>query len=183
MNPYAYAVNNPLQFIDVNGFDPLSPALLDFVEKNMRALYGPAFEGESFSTRDAAPIYALTYIIETSIAEDIEYGGMICRDSNGNYFATWRVRGTRDSCTPSNSPCPRGSTTVAAYHTHGAPPKNGGNYKEKFSSFDESQARTAGIDFYLGTPLKVYKRFNHITGKSITLMDPIQINSSQKCCK
>jgi len=45
---------------------------------------------------------------------------MICKDNKGKYFSTKPMEGTDSSSNSMSSPCPVGSTSTGAYHTHGA---------------------------------------------------------------
>lgn len=120
------------------------------------------------SIRDAA-VAALQEINPASIAENVEYGGSIYRNSDGSYSYTKPTRGDQTSVYI-NPIWPLFNRNVGTYHTHGcdAPGNNDG---EDFSDDDIALAKHwlyGGID-YIGTPDGWVKEFNPKTGDPETV--------------
>jgi hypothetical protein len=117
--------------------------------------------GDPYPTPDAAAVTAIRDINPTSIREDREYAGMICRYATGKCFYTPPNKGTKD--TSRTRTCPDNSTPEGDYHTHGAydPDYLG----ERFSTVDESACDKRNYQCYLGTPSGKIKKYTPIPGK------------------
>ena len=100
------------------------------------SIHGP---GHRFHGQDAvrqAAIDVLLYIYPSTEIDGIERGGMICRDPDGEAFATGPVVGTVEDVDPTRSPCPRGTKPHGDYHTHPAGP-----LKNRLAPFSTTDAR------------------------------------------
>lgn len=118
---YAYAMNNPVGVVDPTGFVP-----------------GYIFRGGTLEQlRNRAAIDALLYIHPSSEFHIAEYGGMICRRSDGGVFATEPVCGGKGEyqVRSGDSPCPEGTTTVGVYHTH--PAGGSDDMKNRYAPFSD----------------------------------------------
>ena len=124
--------------------------------------------GGGAPTQDAAAIRALGEINPTSVANDQEYGGMICKARDGTYSATPPLSGGDKTVDPGGpGACPRGTRATAYYHSHGAARK--GLRSEDFSSYDKIYAIDFGVDGYLATPSGAVKRYSQSTGSNVTI--------------
>lgn len=115
----------------------------------------------TFKTQDEAARTVSQQILPTSIAEDVEYGGMIYRNNDGTYGYTGPIKGEEGSVNPGGpKSVPMGTTPIAYWHTHGA--YNPNYESEKFSNYyDEENKAWVGdipyakyykIDAYVATP-------------------------------
>jgi RHS repeat-associated protein len=102
---YAYALNNPLRYVDVDGLKP----------------------GDAFRSGEAAAVDALNWVSD-NYAEGVEWGGSVYRGANDSmgrqqWYASEPVTDWQaHDCTPSNSPPPSGIRAAAYYHTHPTSP-------------------------------------------------------------
>jgi RHS repeat-associated protein len=102
---YAYALNNPVRYTDLNGLNP----------------------GDPFRTPYEAAIDAIDFVSDV-LPNDVEWGGTIYRGPNNSkgqeqWFATMPVTDNDPhSCTPSRSPPPSGMKVAAYYHIHPTSP-------------------------------------------------------------
>ena len=137
-----------------------------------------------FATQDAAATNALTAANTQSIAANREYGGVIYRGSDGQYYSTGPAAGTDQGFNPASAPAPAGTTVVGDYHTHGdystADPKTGAAVRtsdpahddfnsDQFSATDKTGiaadgAGVRGYAGYLGTPSGGFRRYDPATG-------------------
>ncbi|MGE5540837.1 MAG: DUF4329 domain-containing protein [Bacillota bacterium] len=72
-----------------------------------------------YSTQTEAARAALTYSNPRSIKDNLEYGGVIYRDENGQYWFSGPIRGTPAGVRPYQATIPSGTQDVGNYHTHG----------------------------------------------------------------
>ena len=72
-----------------------------------------------FATPDQAARAALNIANPQSIAANQEYGGMIYRDVQGQYWFTGPGIGTDQGFNPSSTPIPTGTAPAGDYHCHG----------------------------------------------------------------
>jgi uncharacterized protein DUF4329 len=98
-----------------------------------------------FSTAHDAAVAALRAINATSVREDREYGGRVCRQSDGSFIYTGPIGGTRDSVRPGS--CPENTTLSAGYHTHGGYSP----YANYFSGTDIRNANRYGVPTYMAS--------------------------------
>lgn len=83
-----------------------------------------------------------------SIAENVEYCGLLGLDAFGKFAATKAKRGQVDDCEPENEP--DGFQVLASYHTHGA---YTAEVDTEVPSLDDLQADIEErIDGYIATP-------------------------------
>jgi len=120
-----------------------------------------------FASQNEAARYVLNETNPASVAQNVEYGGWVYRNSDATYSATEPRRGTIDSVnlgSPENVPYGR---ATASYHTHGAyDPRYD---SENFSTVDISTNNIWKTDGYLATPSGAFKYFNYLTGVITTL--------------
>jgi|TARA_B100000315_G_scaffold56204_2_gene50456 hypothetical protein len=120
-----------------------------------------------FSTQHETARNVLNSVNPTSVAQNLEYGGWVYRNSDTTFSATEPVKGTVDRVNiGSPTSVPSGYAT-ASYHTHGAyDPKYD---SENFSYLDITMNNNWGVDGYLGTPAGYYKYHHYLTGVISTL--------------
>ena len=132
------------------------------------ATLGPHVDSEEtvtkqnvFKSQDEAAKSISQQILPTSIAEDVEYGGMIYQNGDGTYGYTGPIKGEEGSVNPGGpKSVPKGTTPVAYWHTHGA--DNPDYESETFSKYYDSEnkawvgdipyAKHYKIDAYVATP-------------------------------
>ncbi|WNO61010.1 RHS repeat-associated core domain-containing protein [Rheinheimera sp. MMS21-TC3] len=161
INHYQYAPNH------INWIDPLG---LSCKENAVNV----------FSTQDQAANAALKLANPLSITDNLEYGGLIYRDENGNYGFSGPVKGSDQGVNPHDAVIPDGATLVGDYHTHGdyslidrvsgAAIRTGDPLRDEFNSDNFSAGDYSGIRAdargisgyrgYLGTPGGLFKVFN-----------------------
>ncbi len=98
INPFVYALNNPVNWIDPYGLKP----------------------GDKFNTMDEAAIDSIEYIFNNkSDSRKFEYGGFLYKTEDNNFSYTVPVRGTENAIEKCdlNTP-PAGLSSEAIYHTH-----------------------------------------------------------------
>ncbi|EDW4474328.1 DUF4329 domain-containing protein, partial [Salmonella enterica subsp. salamae] len=134
-NLYTYPLN------PIVNIDPLGLTLSDI----------PIYK---FNSQDEVALFAIKMCNSTSIIENREYGGLVCKTYNNKYIATEAKQGSLAGFSPSNSSCPLGSTKVGDYHTHGfysdikgnpVSPQNDAYDSLHFSPQDISGIATDGI--------------------------------------
>ena len=120
-----------------------------------------------FSTQHDAARNVLNGINPTSVAENLEYGGWVYRNSDNTFSATEPVKGTVDSVSIGSPSSVGAGTATATYHTHaGFDPRFD---SENFSFADISLNNNWGVDGYLGTPGSLFKFHHFLTGTITTL--------------
>ncbi|RHG01865.1 RHS repeat protein, partial [Escherichia coli] len=163
-NLYQYPLN-PLQQIDPMGLlqtwdDARSGACTGGVCGVLSRIIGPS---KFDSTADAA-LDALKETQNRSLCNDMEYSGIVCKDTNGKYFASKaETDNLRKESYPLKRKCPTGIDRVAAYHTHGAD-SHGDYVDEFFSSSDKNLVRSKDNNleaFYLATPDGRFEALNN----------------------
>ena len=140
-----------------------------------------------FATADAAAIAILDRANPLSIRDNVEYGGLIYKDSEGHYWSTAPAKGDGDSFDPTSVSIPAGTTLVGDYHTHADYSLSGPNgpirtsdpQQDDYNSDNFSQTDLRGIRMdangkdeytgYLGTPSGDYKRFDPSSGSVTTI--------------
>ncbi|MDQ3132146.1 MAG: DUF4329 domain-containing protein [Acidobacteriota bacterium] len=142
-----------------------------------------------FATQDEAAKAALTTANPHSIKDNLEYAGLIYKDSSGKFFYTGPIKGTDQGANPGNAPAPSGATVVGDYHTHGdystqdpttkAAVRTSDPTKDQFNSNNFSAtdktgiasdgASTPGYKGYLGTPSGTFRSYDPATGTDTTL--------------
>lgn len=139
-----------------------------------------------FATQDAAARAALTSANPQSISANREYGGVIYRDTSGQYYYTGPVQGSAAGFDPSSAPAPSGTQVVGDYHTHGdysmqdpvtkvitrtSDPARDNLGSDNFSREDKigiahDGAGNPAYRGYLGTPSGTFRRYNPATGQN-----------------
>ena len=120
-----------------------------------------------FSTQHDAARNVLNGINPTSVAENLEYGGWVYRNSDNTFSATEPIKGTVDSVSIGSPSSVGAGTATATYHTHGGfDPRFD---SENFSFADISLNNNWGVDGYLGTPAGLFKFHHFLTGVITTL--------------
>ncbi|WP_326938779.1 MULTISPECIES: RHS repeat-associated core domain-containing protein [unclassified Acidovorax] len=151
-------------------------------------LKGENFSGRKvFNTSDSAALDVLKGINKKSIKENREYGGMICKiectgptcRGSEKYISSKPKHGALSSTDPHDSPCPKGTSAVGDYHTHGNYSLTNGKAtiasKDEFNSLNFSPTDISGISSdgvgkpnytgYLGTPANTFHKFTPSSGK------------------
>jgi len=120
-----------------------------------------------FSTQHEAARNVLNGINPTSVAENLEYGGWVYRNSDNTFSATEPIKGTVDRVNIGPPSSVGAGTATATYHTHGATDPRFDS--ENFSFLDISLNNNWGVDGYLGTPAGLFKFHHFLTGVITTL--------------
>ena len=139
-----------------------------------------------FATQDAAARAALTSANPQSINANREYGGVIYRDSSGQYYYTGPVQGSAAGFDPRSAPAPSGTQLVGDYHTHGdysmqdpvtkvitrtSDPARDNLGSDNFSREDKigiahDGAGNPAYRGYLGTPSGTFRRYDPAPGQN-----------------
>jgi hypothetical protein len=143
----------------------------------------------SFDTPDAAARDALNRANPRSVADNLEYGGLVVKDlQTGRYSATAPRVGTGDSFDPYSVRTPGRTQQAGDYHTHGdysvqgpgGQPQRTGNpalddyNSDRFSRGDTDGIRAdgrnrPGYKGYLGTPSGDYRSFDPASGSDVVM--------------
>jgi hypothetical protein len=108
---------------------------------------GQSAPRQTYDTIDRAAVAALKYYNPISVEANFEYGGSVCRTSNGRYLNSVANVNLEfsDSVTPSG--CTNNTTVVGRYHTHGRFGNDG------FSDLDIANANAQpGVVWFVATP-------------------------------
>jgi len=126
---------------------------------------------------------ALNAILQKSITERCEYGGMIYLLAGEYHANDPRTQGYGNTVNigqyEANRGCPDGAMAVAYYHTH--PNFSAGGIPMKYNEFsdeDKDLARDLKLDAYLGTLDGSFFLFDPTIGKPIRLPGHLK-NSSE----
>jgi hypothetical protein len=149
----------------------------------------PAPTNGPFKTQDDAARAALQPANPKSIHDNREYGGLIYKGSDNQYYYSGPIKGSDQGVNPHDAPAPSGSTVVGDYHCHGdystQDPNTGAAVRtsdpskdqfnsDNFSTSDKNGiksdgAHTPGYAGYLGTPSGTFRRYDPSTGSDTTL--------------
>jgi len=164
VNLYQWAWNDGINLIDLLG------------------LCRGTYSNQSSAARSASNAWN-----PTSISENLEHGGLICRcckDGEQKYYYT-HVKGTIDGVDPRSSPCDGEDEEIAYWHTHGGPNDLNGDGiddqhydSEHFSSIDTDgdgmpdngdipYADLNDLDGYVATPSGEFLQYDHNKGQII----------------
>ena len=147
-------------------------------------LFNAAAHSKEYTSADAAAVAALKNANPRSVSENLEYGGLIYEDEDGEYNYTGPVSGTARSVDPYKAPAPEGTLVVGEYHTHGDYSVPGQNnqvirtsdpsrdrYDSNNFGYDDlsranwlSQHAFSGYKSFLGTPSGVFKVYDPQSG-------------------
>ena len=165
VNTFAYVRQNPLSLTDRLGLYP----------------------GELFPTPGAAAYDVLAYVNPLSVAENVEYAGVIRVDpATGNYYATFPNSGTSTSAIVG---CHPEGDDVGLYHTHGnysiedpdtgLPIPTSDPLQDQYNSnqfsetdieiIDYLSQRRVGFTGYLGTPSGTFLQYSPLQGSPSVL--------------
>ncbi|HEY5602360.1 MAG TPA: RHS repeat-associated core domain-containing protein, partial [Gammaproteobacteria bacterium] len=171
LNNYQYAPN------PVGWIDPLGLKCKESIDRR-------------FINQDSAARAALIDANPKSIADNLEYGGLIFKDpKTGLYGFSGPIKGSDQGVNPHAAPIPAGCVLVGDYHTHGdystmdattgkaigtSNPKNDDFNSDNFSfpDYQGIKADSQGIPNYkgyLGTPSGQFKSYDPNTGITNTL--------------
>jgi RHS repeat-associated protein len=175
---YLYASADPPNHIDPSGLDDIGS--VDLVSISFGSLDAmPVFGANLFSglvvgavlnALDQDAIRVLTPLIQISLQEGREYGGVITLNPDYTYgtIPSPPVQAGHILITfPPTAPY------VALYHTHGSCTSFTNADNENFSQDDEISAQTYGIPSYLGTPSGAIEKYQPpvsklaLAGKSV----------------
>lgn len=128
-------------------------------------------DGANYTNQTSAARAILQQVNSSSIKENREYCGNVCKDKEtGTYFTTGPVRGSIDGCAPSQAVCPLDdSHWVAYWHSHGAFVDGNGDgiddyLSEEFSEADMGYSDRHHVDGYLGTPTNQFLHYPYGSG-------------------
>ena len=132
LNLYAYCLNDPVNYVDYNGFQA-----------------GTLFNSESSAVRDFAVCY---YAISLYIR--MELSVLVYKTTTGKYGYTLYIIGDPHSCRPldGKSKIPSKSKLVSAVHTH----PNSNN----FSDADKKFSRINNITLWVITPNRKIRSYS-----------------------
>lgn len=129
-----------------------------------------------FASADAAAIEMMNYSNPLSIQANLENGGLVFVDRDGQYYVSTPMPGTLAGFNPSQVPQPDGLTLEGAYHGHGDYSKADGTRTDKagdeFNSdqFSQQDKRVAdggfwGPSIYVSTPSGDFRKYDSRTGE------------------
>lgn len=100
-------------------FGQIGEAVSKAVEEITKVAAADAPHGP-FASADEAATAAMDYANPLSIRDNVEYGGLVYKDANGDYYAARAHTGDGDSVSLDPSSIPAGTELVGYYHTHAA---------------------------------------------------------------
>ncbi|MCD9033216.1 DUF4329 domain-containing protein [Luteimonas sp. Y-2-2-4F] len=127
-----------------------------------------------FESADAAAIEMMNYSNPLSIEANLENGGLVFSNADGQFFVSTPMQGTLAGFDPSQVPQPDGMTLEACYHGHADYSKADGTRTDKagdeFNSdhFSEQDKRVAdggywGPVIYVSTPSGDFRKYDSAT--------------------
>ncbi len=180
INHYQYAPNH------INWIDPLGLSCKEECSGEKR-----------FNTSDEAALYIMKLANPMSKRDNLEYGGLIFKDSTGKYGYTGPIIGTEDGVNPfdGSAKVPDDSLEVGYWHTHGeysafdqydnivrtGDPSLDDFNSDHFSSQDLNVADYKGRSSeeykgYVGTPGNIYRGYDAKSKKQYVLDKPAPID-------
>lgn len=135
-----------------------------------------------FESADAAAIEMMNYSNPLSIEANLENGGLVFSNRDGQYFVTTPMGGTLDGFDPSQVPQPDGLTLEACYHGHADYSKADGTRTDKagdqfnsdhFSSQDKRVADGGywGPVIYVSTPSGDFRKYDSATRQDTVIQE------------
>lgn len=127
-----------------------------------------------FANADAAAIEMMNYSNPLSIQTNLENGGLVFSNADGEFFITTPMGGTLDGFNPGQVPQPDGMTLEACYHGHADYSKSDGTRTDKagdeFNSdhFSQQDKRVADAGYwgpviYVSTPSGDFRKYDSAT--------------------
>jgi hypothetical protein len=120
-----------------------------------------------FDDPDECAIAALDEINPMSIKKNVEFAGRIYARSDGHFYFTRPVKGTRDDSKA--PPLVHGGINVGTYHTHSG---NFADTDESFSPTDMLKANMKGEYSWLETPYQRILKFTPLRLCTDGVFDP-----------
>ena len=135
-----------------------------------------------FESADAAAIEMMEYSNPLSIEANLENGGLVFSNAEGQYFVTTPMGGTLDGFNPGQVPQPAGLTLEACYHGHADYSKSDGTRTDKqgdeFNSdhFSQQDKRVAdggywGPVIYVSTPSGDFRKYDSATKQDTVIQE------------
>ncbi len=139
-------------------------------------LVAPGTSLGPFASADAAAIEMMHYSNPLSIQANLENGGLVFKDADGQFFVSTPLGGGLDSFDPSLVPQPDGMASEGAYHGHADYTDGNGNRTDKANDvynsdhFSEQDKRVAdggwwGPVIYVSTPSGDFRKYDSRTGQ------------------
>ena len=174
VSPYAYCLNNPVKFCDLEGTDP----------------------GDYFESMDLAALDFGKFYNDKSIRKNKEFSSNIykTKDSWGNTVFSYTIpnEGENDESIPTEEGMPQGSKVVARVHSHGSWDKDyvnsAGDGNEIFSESDKKVYQRLQIYGYVSTPKGKMLKWDPNDRTSIIISDkmpkdPKTVNKNERFIK
>ena len=143
-------------------------------------LVAPGTSLGPFASADAAAIEMMHYSNPLSIEANLENGGLVFKDADGQFFVSTPLAGDLDSFDPSLVPQPDGMAPEGAYHGHADYTDRNGNRttrendvynSDHFSEQDKAVADGGwwGPMIYVSTPSGDFRSYDSRTGQDLLI--------------
>lgn len=128
-----------------------------------------------FASADTAAIEMMHYSNPLSIQANLENGGLVFQDADGQFFVSTPMGGTLDGFNPGQVPQPDGMALEGAYHGHADYTDGNGNRTDKANDvynsdhFSQQDKRVAdggywGPVIYVSTPSGDFRKYDSANG-------------------